>query len=88
MHGHMNIKYVNTYFIGCDLFVLFSYLEDETYKTRYEDDCHCSVSHITFYTSLTHHNRMNATENQHQHAIQYVPNAGFDKSWTPGYYDA
>jgi hypothetical protein len=86
--GTAILDHVNNYFIGHDLLFLFLYLEAETYKTMHENDCHCHVSHTTPYISLIHHTHMNATENQHQHAIHYAPNAGLDKSWTPGYYDA
>jgi hypothetical protein len=82
------LDHVNNHFIGCDLFFLFLYLDDETYTAMREDDCHCHVSHITPHISLIHLNHMNVTGNQYPHAIHYVPNARLDKSWTPGYYDA
>jgi len=86
--GTAILDHVNNYFIGHDLSFLFLYLDDVTYKTMCEDDCHCHVSHITPYISLTHQKHTNATGNQYQHAIHYVSNAGLHKSWTPGYYDA
>jgi hypothetical protein len=82
------LDHVNNYFTGRDLFFLFFYLDDGTYKTMREDDCHCHVTRITPYISLIHQNHMHATGNQYQHAIRYVSNAGLDKSWTQGYYDA
>lgn len=86
--GTAILDHANNYFIGCALFFPFLYLDDETYKTMREDDCHCHVSHITPNISLIHQYHMNATGNQYQHAIHYVSNARLDKSWTPGYYDA
>lgn len=79
--GTAILDHVNYYFIGRDLFSLFLYLDDETYNTMHEDDCHCHVSHIIHYISFIHQNHMNATGNQYRHAIHYVPNAGLDKSW-------